>query len=39
MIGSRGTISRRTRSREIGGIIAMTALVAAAALAWYEAPV
>src|SRR5438045_3248699 len=38
MIGRRGTSSRRTRSGEMGGIIAMTALVAAAALAWYEAP-
>src|SRR2546421_11728045 len=38
MIGRRGTSSRRSRSGEMGGIIAMTALVAAAALAWYEAP-
>src|SRR2546421_3174537 len=38
MIGRRGTSSRRRRSGEMGGIIAMTALVAAAALAWYEAP-
>src|SRR2546423_473288 len=38
MIGRRGTSSRRTRRGEMGGIIAMTPLVAAAALAWYEAP-
>src|SRR2546423_430731 len=38
MIGRRGPSSRRPRSGEMGGIVAMVALAAAAALAWYEAP-
>src|SRR5437868_279691 len=38
MIGRRGTSSRKSRSGGMGGIIAMPALLAAAALAWYEAP-